>query len=70
MASSKNLQCEWSWLLLRAKQQVSMSLDMDNVNNVEMFKNGLVKAAGQVWGNCSHQSCGKKKTQGQDDSKE
>lgn len=38
MASSKNLQCEPRGLLLRAKQQVSMFLDRDHVNNVEMFK--------------------------------
>lgn len=38
--SSKNFQYEWRWSLLRAKQQVSMPLDMDNVNHVEIFTNG------------------------------
>lgn len=38
--SSENFQCEWRRSLLRAKQQVTVPLDMDKVNNVEIFKNG------------------------------
>lgn len=60
--SNGNLQCEWRWLLLRAKQQLSMSLN--NVKNMEMFENELVRAAEQVWGNYSPQNCGEKKTEG------